>query len=77
MPDGKTLLSRRKELNLSREDVASRLGVSANTIRNWETGAIEPAPKVTELHKCCEAYQCSLTEFIELVEGTKKEHEQH
>ena len=40
--DGTRARARRVELNLSREYVAAAVGVSAQTISNWETGATDP-----------------------------------
>ena len=35
------LLQRRKELNLTLEDIGNHVGVSKSTVKKWETGYIE------------------------------------
>lgn len=37
----KTFHERRKELNLTLEDIGNRVGVGKSTVRKWETGMIE------------------------------------
>lgn len=61
----------RERLNLSVEDVASRLGKSHSTIRNWESGKTEPTLGVSEMASLCDLYQCNFEELREAVQGTK------
>ncbi len=46
----------RKLLNLTQETFASKLGVSARTIQNWEAGKVIPKSKLAILHKIASKY---------------------
>jgi putative transcriptional regulator len=61
----------RERLNLSVEDVASRLSKSHSTIRNWESGKTEPTLGVSEMASLCDLYQCTFEELREAVQETK------
>lgn len=54
---GHHLLKRRFDLNLSKERVASMLGVSVNTLHNWEHSRTSPQPRfISRIHDflgCC------------------------
>ena len=39
---GKFIMKKRKELNLTQEQLAQKLGVSNKTIAHWETGKCRP-----------------------------------
>lgn len=46
----------RKLLNLTQETFASKLGVSARTIQNWEAGKVIPKSKLAILHEIASKY---------------------
>jgi putative transcriptional regulator len=47
------LRKRRRELDLTQEELASAIGVDATTIRNWEAGRNPPKLKVSTLKALC------------------------
>ena len=56
MANGK-ILGFRKKYNLSREDLASKLGVSWTTIYRWEKGLVKPHKVLREkLNKIMQGY---------------------
>lgn len=61
----------REQNDLSVEDVASRLGKSHSTIRNWESGKTEPTLGVTEMAQLCKLYRCTFEELVQAVQETK------
>ncbi len=52
----------RKKLNVSQEEVARRIGVSTNTIRNWERG--DGKPTGDKIAKCCQVYQVTPEKLV-------------
>lgn len=56
------LKDRRKELNLSQEEVATKIHVSRQTISNWETG--RTLPDITSLVLISDIYEISLDSLI-------------
>ncbi len=61
---------RRRASNLTQEDVASRLGVSRQTIGKWESG--KATPELDKLVALCDLLGCSLDELVGRAES---EHE--
>ncbi len=53
------LTNRRKETNLSQQDIADRCGVTRETVGRWERG--ESTPKAVELSVWCAALDFRLT----------------
>lgn len=47
----KLLITKRKEAGLTRQQLADRLGVSARTVMNWETGRTRPCLPLWALTK--------------------------
>lgn len=45
---GKFIMKKRKELNLTQEQLAQKLGVSNKTISKWETGKCMPDYSIVE-----------------------------
>lgn len=66
-----TLRKLRESTNLSQPDVAERLNVTSQTVRNWEAGRSEPSLKISQVHELCQLYQCSLSELVEAVAQTQ------
>ena len=52
----------REDANLSQEELAVRIGVSASTIRRWEKGD-EPTMSVWQMRKFCRAVGVSFDEL--------------
>jgi transcriptional regulator with XRE-family HTH domain len=68
MPDGGALLqAMRWRHGLSREFVASRLGVTTRTLRRWEDGEVWPPPE--RLHALCSTLHAHQAEFVALTTG--------
>lgn len=56
------LQNRRKEMNLTQEEVAEKIHVSRQTISNWETG--RTLPDITSLVLISDIYNISLDKLI-------------
>ena len=73
MTIGKTIKQLRSVHSLSQEDLAEQLGVSRQTISNWENDRTVPA--LDYMKKLCEEYQLSLDQLFRIetneVEKTK------
>ena len=59
---GKKIEARRKTLKLSRNALAKRIGVSRNSVYNWESGGDEPSKKYYQL--ISDALDIDITELI-------------
>lgn len=64
MTIGKTIKQLRLTHNLSQEALAEQLGVSRQTISNWENDRTVPA--LDYMKKLCEEYQLSLDQLFRL-----------
>lgn len=64
MTIGKTIKQLRSVHSLSQEDLAEQLGVSRQTISNWENDRTVPA--LDYMKKLCEEYQLSLDQLFRL-----------
>ncbi len=60
---GDKLLQLRKEHALSQEDLAERLGVTRQTVPNWETG--NTAPDIQQAKKLSEVFSISLDDLLD------------
>ena len=60
---GKRLRLARNNSGLTQSDVAERLGTTAQTVRNWETGRHEPSPNA--IKKLVEIYSVSENTLLE------------
>lgn len=58
---------RRRATGLTQEDVASRLGVSRQTVGKWESG--RATPELEKLVTLCDLFGCSLDELVGRVES--------
>ena len=59
---GKFITRKRKEKNLTQEQLAEKIGVSNKTISKWETGKCMPDYSVMEL--LCEELNITLAELM-------------
>jgi len=57
----------REKLGLTTADVASKVGVSDSTVRNWESGRTEPRLTLNQLILLLDLYGISLKELAEAV----------
>ena len=67
---GKIIAKKRKELNLTQEQLAERLGVSNKTISKWETGKCMPDYAV--IKNLCEELKVSVSELMDGEEADDK-----
>ena len=69
---GKFITRKRKEKNLTQEQLAEKIGVSNKTISKWETGKCMPDYSVMEL--LCEELNITLAELMNGEEDEKSIH---
>ena len=69
---GKFITQKRKEKNLTQEQLAEKIGVSNKTISKWETGKCMPDYSVMEL--LCEELNITLAELMNGEEDEKSIH---
>lgn len=67
---GKFIAKKRKEKNLTQEQLAERLGVSNKTISKWETGKCMPDYAV--INSLCEELKISISELMDGEEADDK-----
>ena len=67
---GKFILKKRKEKNLTQEQLAEKLGVSNNTISKWETGKCMPDYSV--IKNLCEELEITIAELMDGEETEEK-----
>jgi len=63
MEIGKKLIELRKQKNMTQEDVAEHLGVTRQTISNWELGTTKP--DIAQVKAISSLYQISVDELID------------
>ena len=69
---GKFITKKRKELNLTQEQLAQKLGVSNKTISKWETGKCMPDYCIIEI--LCQELNITLAELMNGEEDEKSIH---
>lgn len=69
---GKFIMKKRKELNLTQEQLAQKLGVSNKTISKWETGKCMPDYSIVE--SLCTELNTTLAELMNGEEDDKSIH---
>ncbi len=69
---GKFITKKRKEQNLTQEQLAERLGVSNKTISKWETGKCMPDYSIIE--SLCHELNITLAELLDGAEDEKSIH---
>ncbi len=69
---GKLISKKRKEQNLTQEQLAERLGVSNKTISKWETGKCMPDYSIIE--SLCQELNITLAELLDGEEDEKSIH---
>ncbi len=67
---GKFIAKKRKELNLTQEQLAERLGISNKTVSKWETGKCMPDYSV--IKNLCEELKISVSELMDGEEADEK-----
>ena len=69
---GRFIARKRKEKNLTQEQLAERIGVSNKTVSKWETG--KSMPDYAVMKRLCKELQITVAE---LMDGEEKEEELH
>ena len=67
------IFSLRTRLNLTQKQVADAVGVTVQTVSNWETGTYNPKLTLKQTAALCRVLQCSLDELIEAVDFNEEE----
>ena len=57
------IVSFRKQRNLSQRDIAQALGITDQTVSNWEQGRSEPRLTIRQVVLLCRILECSLTDL--------------
>lgn len=63
MSVGEKILQRRKELGLTRLQVAMAVGCVESSVQAWETGRHAPKLVPTQMQRLCDVLQISLREL--------------
>jgi DNA-binding XRE family transcriptional regulator len=56
-------LIKRRSRSLSQDDIAKTLGVSKQTISNWEREVTIPTLTINQFKKLCKLLDCTLDDF--------------
>ena len=56
-------LIRRRARSLSQSDIAENLGITKQTVSNWERKRTEPCLTVLQIQKLCNLLDCKLEDF--------------
>jgi transcriptional regulator with XRE-family HTH domain len=54
---------RRKELELTQEDISNAIGISVRSISYWERGTHMPKLNPIQMAKLCDILKCSIQEL--------------
>ncbi|MGB5594540.1 MAG: helix-turn-helix transcriptional regulator [Crocosphaera sp.] len=60
---GQWLLLKRRSLGLTQKQVAFELGVTSQTVSNWETSKAIPTLTIGQTKKLCQLLECQLDEI--------------
>lgn len=73
MNSGRKLMRLRKRLKLTQKQVADAVGVTDQTVSNWEAGRFEPRLTISQIQALCRVLQCSLDELPNFTDAKKLE----
>ncbi len=73
MNSGRELMRLRKRLGLTQKQVADAVGVTDQTVSNWEAGRFEPRLTISQMQALCRVLQCSLDELPNFSDTEKSE----
>lgn len=59
------LVKLRTRLSLTQKDLATALGVTEQTVRNWEHGKANPRLSIRQVKELCRLLECSIEELPE------------
>jgi DNA-binding XRE family transcriptional regulator len=64
LSSGAEIMNLRKRLNLTQRQVAQAVGVTDQTVSNWEQGIYTPRLTPSQTLALCQTLQCSLEELV-------------
>lgn len=64
MGSGEKIMNLRKRLNLTQRQVAQAVGVTDQTVSNWEQGVYKPRLTPAQTLALCQILRCSLEELV-------------
>ncbi len=73
MNSSRDLMRLRKGRGLTQKQVADAVGVTDQTISNWEAGRFEPRLTISQMQALCRVLQCSLDELPSFTDAEKSE----
>lgn len=73
MGSGDKIMRLRKRLNLTQREVAIAVGVTDQTVSNWEQGIYTPRLTPTQTLALCKTLQCSLEELVVAISYSENE----
>jgi DNA-binding XRE family transcriptional regulator len=73
MNSSRKLIGLRKRLGLTQKQVADAVGVTDQTVSNWEAGRFEPRLTISQMQALCRVLQCSLDELPSFTDAEKSE----
>jgi DNA-binding XRE family transcriptional regulator len=73
MNSGRELMRLRKRLGLTQKQVADAVGVTDQSVSNWEAGRFEPRLTISQMQALCRVLQCSLDELPSFSDAEKSE----
>lgn len=56
-------LIKRRSRSLTQDDVAAALGVTKQTVSNWERESTIPTLTIEQFKKLCQLFDCNLDDF--------------
>ncbi|MGF1488178.1 MAG: helix-turn-helix transcriptional regulator [Prochloraceae cyanobacterium] len=57
------LFIRRRKLGLTQKEIAAELGVTTQTISNWETSRAIPTLTIGQIKRLCQMLECNLEDI--------------
>lgn len=63
-------MNKRKELGLTQRQIAESIGVTVQTISNWETGLYQPKLTIPQTARLCEVLQTDIKGLEKVFEET-------
>ncbi|WP_156804834.1 helix-turn-helix transcriptional regulator [Synechococcus sp. PCC 6312] len=66
----------RQKVGISQERLGELLGVTRQTVSEWENGKSMPTLNPVEMQRLCQILNCTLPELVEALENIKRIHRQ-
>jgi DNA-binding XRE family transcriptional regulator len=62
-PRKEPFVKRRRELNLTQQQIADAVGVSSRTVQRWELGENLPELNILQASKLCQLLRCTIDDL--------------